>query len=67
MPKKSKKTEPGFNECVDCGAQHKIEAPHHMFCEARTCGVCGTTYGYAIEPNSDGQRECEACANPEEE
>jgi hypothetical protein len=40
-------------------------APHQMFCAARTCDGCGTTYGQVIEKNAAGERICAACREAE--
>ena len=61
MAKKKTKINKGFTVCADCGAQHKIGAPPYMFCPAKTCEDCDTTFGEVIEKDVDGRRICEGC------
>jgi len=51
--------------CPDCGGKYLAGAPHQMFCQAKTCSVCSTTYHYVIEPNKDGERICDKCQERE--
>lgn len=48
-------------KCPDCGATYAQGAPHYMFCEAKTCENCGTTYSETIEPDENGNRICNDC------
>lgn len=53
-------------ECPDCGREYSKDAPHEMFCEARTCSECHVTYGQALPvsgKNDDGEEEriCQSC------
>ncbi len=52
-------------KCHDCGMRYEPGAPHQMFCAARTCDGCGTTYGQVIEKNAAGERICAACREAE--
>jgi DNA replicative helicase MCM subunit Mcm2 (Cdc46/Mcm family) len=52
-------------KCKDCGATFVAGAMHYMFCPARTCSECGTTFSYAL-PVYDSRvtpviRLCEDC------
>jgi hypothetical protein len=57
--------------CTDCGGEYKAGQPHYMFCPAKTCSECGTTYRHVIEvvedhePDEDGlpYRLCDDCIN----
>lgn len=69
MAKKEKKPKKGYTFCKDCGKEYMIGAPHHAFCEAKTCSECGTTYSYVI-PVYDSRvkppvRKCEECLGEE--
>ncbi len=55
------KIKKGFTFCVDCSGQYKIGAPHYMFCGAKTCEDCGTTFPDIVEKDLDGRRICERC------
>jgi len=48
--------------CPDCGVNFERGAPHFMFCLARTCDECGTTFGAALRRTEDGRRLCDDCA-----
>lgn len=54
-------------KCADCGLSYKAGAPHNMFCHAKTCDECGTTFSYAL-PVYDSRvkpviRLCDTCLN----
>ena len=53
--------------CPDCGGRYKAGAPHYMFCPAKNCTECGTTYSVVIQPDEDGNRICERCSDDLEE
>jgi hypothetical protein len=60
--KKTKtKAKRGYRVCADCGGQFKDGAPHQMFCPAKSCEDCGTTFSEVIEKDVDGRRICEGC------
>ena len=61
MAKKKPKGKKGFTVCADCGGQYKIGAPHYMFCPAKSCEECGTTFSHIIEKGGEGRRLCENC------
>ena len=58
-------------KCSDCGSEFAEGAPHRMFCDARTCRVCGTTFGYvlpvydsrpeALDDAGRPERRCDRC------
>lgn len=63
-------------QCPDCGDTYTAGAPHGMFCIARTCNVCGTTYGFVIRETGNTidvggeptpERICQSCIEDEEE
>jgi hypothetical protein len=65
--KKAPKVKKGFTKCPDCKAVYKTGGAHYMFCNAKTCDACGTTYPAVIE-KVHGKRTCERCLQgPEEE
>ena len=57
--------------CPDCKCEYTAGAPHGMFCSARTCRNCGTTFSYTIPVydsrpealDEDGlpERRCDKC------
>jgi len=61
----AKKPKPANNAgqviCPDCRETYEAGAPHHMFCDARTCEQCGTTQGCVIQLAADGRRICDEC------
>lgn len=63
--KTEKKIKKGYVKCPDCGGQYEAGALHYMFCPARTCSECGTTFGYVL-PIWDSrvtppERRCDDC------
>lgn len=34
--------------CDDCGGDYMAGAPHYMFCPAKMCTECGTSFSYTI-------------------
>ncbi len=65
MPKKVKQPKKGYTICKDCGNEYRIGAPHNVFCAAKTCSECGTTYSYVV-PVYDSRvepsiRKCMGC------
>jgi hypothetical protein len=53
----------GFIACPDCGGQYKIGVPHYMFCQAKTCEECHTTFTVLIPKDDKGHRVCDNCQN----
>lgn len=57
--------------CPDCTRTYTQGAPHRMFCAARTCRNCGTTYGHilpvydsrpdALDEEGQPERLCDNC------
>lgn len=46
-------------ECPDCGQRYDpVTDAHSMFCLARTCDGCGTTFAYVL-PTTGGTIEVE--------
>lgn len=63
--KAPKKTDCDKQKCPDCGAMFKVGAPHAMFCPARTCDFCGTSFGHVLDVydsrTNPPQRKCDRC------
>jgi len=54
-------------KCKDCGRSYQAGAMHSMFCPARTCDECGSTFSFVI-PVYDSRvkppiRLCDNCLN----
>lgn len=57
--------------CPDCGAEYDRGAMHNMFCKAKACSECGTSFGYKLpvydsrpesaDEDGDPIRLCEEC------
>lgn len=47
--------------CPDCGMQYDPAQPHYMFCSAKTCERCGTTYDHILDTTEQGEQVCEDC------
>lgn len=54
-------------KCPDCGFRYTAGAPHEMFCQAKTCVRCGTTFRDASELHGmeDG-KVCDDCLDDDE-
>ena len=62
--KKTKKQKIKRVKCSDCNAEYQLGAPHGMFCHAKTCTECGTTFGYVL-PIYDSRPEAyDSVGNP---
>lgn len=62
-PKSKLATAPEMVTCPDCEEQQKADSPinHAMFCEARTCEKCLSTFTHVVQRDASGQRVCEEC------
>ena len=66
-----KKPKPVMTKCKDCGCNYAVGAPHNMFCPAKTCRECDSTFSYVIPVydsrpealDEDGlpERRCDRC------
>jgi len=71
-----KKKTPLAVTCKDCGREYAANAPHFMFCTARTCRNCDTTFGYvltvydsrpeALDEDGLPDRRCDRCLEEED-
>ncbi len=56
-------------KCPDCGKNYTAGAPHKMFCEARTCSFCGSSFGHVLciydSREKPPLRKCDRCMDEE--
>jgi hypothetical protein len=76
MQKKAKKKEKELRveyvKCPDCSTEYDSKAPHEMFCSAKMCSTCHTTFGYVLpvtgtDDDGNEERTCEECMDDDEE
>lgn len=51
-------------KCKDCGLEYQKDAPHYMFCSARTCSECLATFSYTLPVYDSRPESCDDDGNP---